>query len=117
LALGAASRPDWALWIDAWGEALRSEVMRRHLVELDRRWVRLLRAVIEEGRESGAFAPVEPGAAADRIMALLDGYGVQLARAAPASGGRGGSGVLRRARRAIGLELGMAPTSGTRARR
>ena len=53
LALGAASRPDRALWIDAWGEALRSEVMRRHLVELDRRWWRLLRAVVDEGRARG----------------------------------------------------------------
>ena len=63
--------------------------MRDHLADLDRRWLAAIEAIIADGEQTGAFTVRAPAASAERIMALLDGYGVQLAgrgRPAPASG-------------------------------
>ena len=92
LSLGSASVGDWALWIDAWGEGLRSTVMARHLADLDRRWRRVFERVITEGVRAGEFAVVDARTAADRVMALLDGYGVQLVRARSRAGTAAGAG-------------------------
>jgi AcrR family transcriptional regulator len=104
LSLGAASVGDWALWIDAWGEGLRSGTMRDHLADLDRRWLAAIEAVIVDGQQAGAFTVPDPGASAERIMALLDGYGVQLVRAGSA---RARQRVLAAGRAAVGEELGV----------
>ena len=104
LSLGAASVGDWALWIDAWGEGLRSATMRDHLADLDRRWLAAIEAVIVDGEQAGAFTVPDPGASAERIMALLDGYGVQLVRAGSA---RARQRVLVAGRAAVGEELGV----------
>ena len=42
--------PSWVLWIDAWGEALRDDNVRRISEELDDAWVTLVAEVIAEGR-------------------------------------------------------------------
>ena len=52
--VGPATRTSWALWIDSWGEAIRSEVLRRTWRQLDDRWRRALQRVIEDGMASGA---------------------------------------------------------------
>src|SRR5262245_36799174 len=84
MSLGPASVADWRLWIDAWGEGLRSPVMSRLLTELDDRWQQAIGAVVSEGRAAGAFVLDDPDVSAQRILALLDGYGVQLVRAGSA---------------------------------
>jgi AcrR family transcriptional regulator len=104
LSLGAASVEDWALWIDAWGEGLRSPTMRDHLAELDRRWLAAVEAVIADGRRSGAFTFGSASASAGRIIALIDGYGVQLLRAGSA---RARQRVLAAGRAAVGDEVGV----------
>jgi AcrR family transcriptional regulator len=104
LSLGAASVGDWALWIDAWGEGLRSVTMRDHLADLDHRWLGAIEAIIADGERAGAFTVREPAASAERIMALLDGYGVQLVRAGSA---RARQRVLAAGRAAVGEELGV----------
>ena len=109
LSLGAASVGDWALWIDAWGEGLRSVTMRHHLADLDRRWLAAIEAIIADGEGTGAFTVRAPAASAERIMALLDGYGVQLVRAGSV---RARQRVLAAGRAAVGEELGV--TLGTR---
>jgi AcrR family transcriptional regulator len=103
MSLGPASVPDWGLWIDAWGESLRSPVMRRLLTELDERWQQAIGAVVTEGRAAGVFALDDPGVTAQRIVALLDGYGVQLVRTDSTRARRR---VLAAARRAVAAELG-----------
>jgi AcrR family transcriptional regulator len=116
LSLGAVSVGDWALWIDAWGEGLRSPVMARHLEELDRRWRRALEHVITEGIEYGVFAvdgdcaidDMAGGgvrAAAERLMATLDGFGVRLVRSGTDRSRRR---VRSTARQAIGATLGVS---------
>lgn len=103
MSLGAASVPDWGMWIDAWGEGLRSPVMRRLLAELDERWQRAIGAIVEEGRTSGVFVVADPEVSAQRVVALLDGYGLQLVRAGTT---RARGRVLAAARAAVAAELG-----------
>ena len=107
LSLGAASVEDWALWIDAWGEALRSPVMARHLEELDRQWRRALEQVITEGVEQGVLhvAGQDARVVAERLMATLDGFGVRLVRSGTDRGRRR---VRLAGRQAIGAELGVS---------
>jgi AcrR family transcriptional regulator len=89
-AVGPATRMAWGLWIDSWGESLRSEVLRRTWRQLDDRWRRSLQRVIEDGMAAGVFAPGDAVEAASVLASLLDGLGVQLA--------------LRYARRAASLD-------------
>ena len=103
MSLGSATVPDWGMWIDAWGEGLRSPVMARLLAELDERWQRSIGAIVEEGRAAGDFVVADPDVSAQRIVALLDGYGVQLVRAASS---RARARVLAAARPAVAAELG-----------
>jgi len=104
LSLGAASVEDWALWVDAWAEGLRSPTMRDHLAELDRRWLAAVEDVIVDGRRSGTFTVASAAASAGRIIALIDGYGVQLVRAGSA---RARQRVLAAGRAAVGDEVGV----------
>jgi hypothetical protein len=105
MSLGPASVPDWGLWIDAWGESLRSPVMSRLLTELDERWQRGIGAVVEQGCSAGVFVAANPMVSAQRIVVLLDGYGVQLVRA---DSTRARTRVLAAARRAVAAELGQS---------
>lgn len=74
---GDDDQPAWWLWIDSWGEALRTPELAVISRELDISVVRLLERVIEEGVREGAFRCADPGGAAWRLTALLDGLGVQ----------------------------------------
>ena len=106
LSLGAASVGDWALWIDAWGEGLRSATMRDHLADLDRRWLAAIEAVIADGQRAGVFTVPDAG----RVGRADHGPARRLRRAAragrlgprPPAGpgrraGRGGRGAGRHA--------------------
>jgi AcrR family transcriptional regulator len=103
MSLGPASVADWRLWIDAWGEGLRSPVMSRLLADLDERWQQAIGVVVTDGRTAGVFEVDDPDVSAQRILALLDGYGVQLVRAGSTRARRR---VLAAARRAVAAELG-----------
>ena len=105
MSLGRAAVSDWALWIDAWGEGLRSPVMSRLLAELDQRWQRAIGAIVEEGRSAGVFVTADPEVSAQRLVALLDGYGVQLVRAGST---RARARLLAAARQAVAVELSRA---------
>jgi AcrR family transcriptional regulator len=102
MSLGPASVADWQLWIDAWAEGLRSPVMSRLLAELDERWQQAIGAVVTEGRDAGLFEVGDPGVSAQRILALLDGFGVQLVRTGSLRARRR---LLAAARRAVAAEL------------
>jgi AcrR family transcriptional regulator len=104
-AVGPATRSSWALWIDSWGEALRSEVLRRTWRQLDDDWRRSLRCVIEDGMASGVFAGGDAAETASVLAALLDGLGVQVALA---HGRRAAS--LEQARRVSAELLGVSLT-------
>ena len=67
----------WLLWIDGWGEALRSPTLKRISQDLDLQWQQRLEDVLREGVASGLFSCPDPHGAAWRLGALLDGLGVQ----------------------------------------
>jgi AcrR family transcriptional regulator len=83
----AESSEAWLLWIDAWGQALRSPELAEVSRQLDLRWKQTLASVIREGVAADEFTCDDPDAAAWRLTALLDGLGVQVAvhRSLPAT--------------------------------
>lgn len=68
----------WRLWIDAWGDALRSDTMKQISQELDEAWVALLERIIREGVAAREFRCANPKASAWRVAALMDGLGLQV---------------------------------------
>jgi len=71
------SGADWALWIDAWATALRSEAMTAVSQELDGRWKDTVAGLIRQGVDSGDLTCPDPDGAAWRLLALLDGLALQ----------------------------------------
>ena len=63
----------WILWIESWAAGLRAPVLRDILNELEAAWIGALERVIQDGVASGEFECDDPGAAAERLDALLDG--------------------------------------------
>ena len=71
---------DWAfqLWLDAWAEAARRPAVQATSRKLNLEWQALLERTIRAGVAAGAFVCAEPGAAAWRILSLLDGLALQV---------------------------------------
>jgi AcrR family transcriptional regulator len=72
------AEPGWMLWIDGWGEALRSPDLQKISRELDLEWQQVLEKIIHDGVRSGEFRCDDPRATAWRLTALLDGLGLQV---------------------------------------
>jgi AcrR family transcriptional regulator len=72
------AEPGWMLWIDGWGEALRSPTLQRISQELDWQWQQVLAGVLRDGVAAGEFRCADPDATAWRLTALLDGLGLQV---------------------------------------
>jgi AcrR family transcriptional regulator len=72
------SEPSWRLWIDTWGEALRTPALAQISQDLDEQWKDQLQSVIEFGVAAGEFRCDDPRGAAWRLAALLDGLAVQV---------------------------------------
>ncbi|MEZ5192181.1 MAG: TetR family transcriptional regulator C-terminal domain-containing protein [Nocardioides sp.] len=66
------------LWLDAWAEAARRPALRRTSRRLNEEWQALLADVIAAGSGAGLLACADPGAAAWRVLSLLDGLALQL---------------------------------------
>jgi len=75
---GGEAEAGWMLWIDGWGEALRSTAVKKISQDLDLRWKAALESVIRQGLADGSFRCSDPDGAAWRLAALLDGLGVQV---------------------------------------
>ena len=71
---------DWAfqLWLDAWAEAARRPAAQATSRRLNLEWQGLLERTIAAGVAEGAFSCDDPGAAAWRILSLLDGLALQV---------------------------------------
>lgn len=72
------AEPGWMMWIDGWGEALRSPVLKAISRDLDLRWKNVLREIVGAGVAAGRFTCTDADATAWRLAALLDGLGVQM---------------------------------------
>ena len=104
----------WLLWIDGWGEAIRSKALRRISQDLDLAWNDRLRDIIQAGVAAGEFSCPDPDGAAWRLSALLDGLGVQFT---VHEGVLSRTQLLRYMRAAAALELGLEDGAFKRLRR
>jgi AcrR family transcriptional regulator len=78
----APAHSDWTmqLWLDAWAEAARRPALQRVSRRLNREWQGLVRGIIEAGATDATFhvADDDAGAAAWRLLSLLDGLALQV---------------------------------------
>ncbi len=104
----APADADWAfqLWLDAWAEAARRPAIQATSRRLNLAWQSLLEKAIEDGVAAGTFATADPGAAAWRILSLVDGLALQVVAHGTTIGR---DDVERWAARAAELELGLEP--------
>jgi AcrR family transcriptional regulator len=75
LPLDRRRRREWELWVELWLRAVREPELRATSAKVYRQLHRALRELLEEGVADGEFAVADPGAAAERILAAIDGYG------------------------------------------
>jgi AcrR family transcriptional regulator len=64
----------WALWLDAWDEAMHDPQMAQAYLEINAQWQAMLTAVIEQGVGEGVFHCDSSQRAARQIFALAMGY-------------------------------------------
>ncbi len=91
-------REDWVLWIELWVRAARHPELRPFAEELYARLRGWFAAEIAAGVRSGEFHRCDPDEVADRVLALLDGFGVRTMIG-------DGSMPLQRARRSVSAAL------------
>lgn len=77
LPLPGAQEQEWVLWVELWLRAVRDPSLRPVANRLYARYRAWIAAAIRYGTASGEFAPTDPGALADRVIALLDGFGIR----------------------------------------
>ena len=67
------------VWLDAWAEAARRPALQRSSRRLNEEWQALLASVIADGTSAGVMTVADsPGAAAWRVLSLLDGLSLQV---------------------------------------
>lgn len=64
----------YRLWIEAWGEAAHSPVLRRTAARVTKSWLDLIATVIQRGVDAGEFSCSSPRRTAWMIVALCDAY-------------------------------------------
>lgn len=76
----AQRRGEWMLWLEYWRAAAHdSEIAADNRVS-EQALRSMLESAIEEGAASGAFRPLaEAGTIALTVLAMIDGFGIQLA--------------------------------------
>jgi AcrR family transcriptional regulator len=89
---------DWVLWVELWLRAARSLELRPVAEELYARLHAWFAKEIAAGMADGEFARCDPDEAADRTLALIDGYGIRTLIGDPAIS-------LERARRSVSSAL------------
>lgn len=72
-----ALEADWVLWVELWLRAVRHHELREVAESLYTRMRTWFATEIAAGVDAGEFAPCDPAAVADHVIALIDGYGVR----------------------------------------
>ena len=70
-------RDDWVLWVELWLRAVRHPELRPTAARLYARMRAWFAEAIAEGVAGGEFTAVDPERTADRLLALIDGYGIR----------------------------------------
>ena len=68
---------EWELWVELWLRAVREPPLRETAAAVYRQLHWSLRQLLIDGVESGEFDVEDPAALADRVLALIDGYGLR----------------------------------------
>jgi AcrR family transcriptional regulator len=98
LPLPGEQQQDWVLWVELWLRAVRHPELRPTAAKLYERMHEWFKEAIEE-----ALPDADAGATADRVLALIDGYGIRALLGDPAMS-------LERAREEIWASLAPVPT-------
>jgi AcrR family transcriptional regulator len=72
-----AQRDDFVLWVELWLRAARHPELSAAAGRLYARLHEWTRGVIDDGVARGAFAAPDSERATDRLLALIDGYGLR----------------------------------------
>lgn len=79
-----SSDAGWALWLDAWDEAMHDSELAEAYLSINGQWQALLAAIIDDGVQAGVFRCINSGRAARQIFAQTMGYADDLLlRASP----------------------------------
>ncbi|MEV6247587.1 TetR/AcrR family transcriptional regulator [Streptomyces sp. NPDC051742] len=70
--------PRWTLWIELWARTPGNSALREAQEELDRGWQEDLEALLSAGVARRRFAPLDAGARASELLALLDGLSTRV---------------------------------------
>ena len=84
LPLDGALRDDWLLWVELWLHAARRPELRETAARLYARMHAWFMEALSEGIASGEFTTSDPERLADRLLALIDGYGIRALSEDPA---------------------------------
>ena len=84
LPLPGEQETEWVLWVELWLRAVRHPELRPFAAEQYARMRAWLVEAIEDGIARGEFAAVDAGVVADRVLALIDGFGVRALLGDPA---------------------------------
>jgi AcrR family transcriptional regulator len=72
-----ALEEDWVLWVELWLRAVRHPELRPVAEKLYERMRHWFATEIAAGVQDGEFGPCEPSEVADRLLALIDGFGIR----------------------------------------
>ncbi len=84
LPLDGALRDDWLLWVELWLHAARRPELRETAAKLYARMHAWFMDAIAAGVERGELTVAEPDRVTDRLLALIDGYGIRALSEDPA---------------------------------
>ena len=84
LPLDRALRDDWLLWVELWLHAARRPELRETAARLYARMHAWFMEALREGIAGGEFTVADPERVVDRLLALIDGYGVRALAEDPA---------------------------------
>lgn len=70
--------PRWTLWIELWARTPGNSALGEAQEELDRGWHEDLEALLSAGVARRRFAPLDAGARASELLALLDGLSTRV---------------------------------------
>ena len=75
-----------ALWLETWTLRRRNAMLAAEAEELTDQWLACIAAIVASGADSGEFTVPDVGAAARRLLIMIDGLGSQkVVRAVPAA--------------------------------
>jgi AcrR family transcriptional regulator len=84
LPLDGALRDDWLLWVELWLHAARRPELRETAARLYARMHAWFMEALSEGIASGELRIADPERLTDRLLALIDGYGIRALSEDPA---------------------------------